>query len=166
MDVKGIHVYTQSAETVFKSFGNKDVMIRRFKAMGGRNINVELCKLTKTSLDMRVTREVPSEVPTLLKKFMNEWNHATQEEHWTGNPSKGYHGSIKITIKGVPVTITASLFLRDEGSGSVNDMTMSFHSSIPFIGNKLAEFVGKAAEVEMQREYEFVRDALNAADAQ
>ena len=165
MDVKGKHVYTQPAETVFRSFGNKEVMTKRFTAMGGRNINVELCKLTKTSLDMRVTREVPAEVPTLLKKFMNEWNHATQEEHWTGSPSKGYNGAIKITIKGVPVTITASLFLRNEGSGSVNDMTMSFHSSIPFIGNKLAEFVGKAAEVEMRREYEFVRDALNAAEA-
>lgn len=162
MEVKGRHVYTQSAETVFKSFGNKDVITSRFTAMGGRNIAIETCKLTKTSMDMRVSREVPSEVPTLLKKFMNEWNHATQEEHWTGSPSAGYTGDLKITIKGVPVNITAKLFLANEGSGSVNTMTMTFQSNIPLIGKKLAEFVGKAAEVEMQREYEFIRDALNA----
>jgi hypothetical protein len=162
MEVKARHVYSQSAETVFKSFGNKEVIANRFIAMGGRSIQIETCKLTKTSMDMRVSREVPSEVPVLLKKVMNEWNHATQEEHWTGSPNKGYTGDLKITIKGVPVTITAKLFLENEGGGSVNTMTFSFVSGIPFIGKKLAEFVGKAAEIEMQREYEFIRDALNS----
>ena len=38
MEVKGRHVYAQSAETVFKSFGDKNVMTNRFIAMGGRNI--------------------------------------------------------------------------------------------------------------------------------
>ena len=162
MEVKAKHVYTQSAETVFKSFGNKDVMTNRFIAMGGRNIQIEVCKLTKTSMDMRVSREVPSEVPTLLKRVMNEWNQATQEEHWTGSTSKGYTGDLKITFKGVPVTITGTLFLANEGSGSANTMTFTFKSGIPLIGKKLAEFVGKAVEVEMQREYEFIRDALNS----
>jgi len=162
MEVKARHVYTQSAETVFKSFGNKDIITNRFITMGGRNIQIETCKLTKTSMDMRVSREVPSEVPALLKKFMNEWNHATQEEHWTGSPSQGYTGDLKIAIKGVPVTITAKLFLANEGSGSVNTMTFTFVSGIPLIGKKLAEFVGRATEVEMKREYEFIRDALNS----
>ena len=164
MEVKGRHVYAQSAETVFKSFGDKDVMTNRFIAMGGRNIRIETCKLTKTSMDMRVSREVPADVPTLLKKVLGEWNTATQEEHWTGSPSKGYTGDLKITFKGVPVTITSKLFLANEGSGSVNTMTMRFESGVPLIGKKLAEFVGKAAEIEMQREYEFIRNALNAAN--
>ncbi|MBK9345409.1 MAG: DUF2505 family protein [Burkholderiales bacterium] len=79
-------------------------------------------------------------------------------------PAKGYSGDLKITFKGVPVTITSKLFLSNEGGGSVNAMTMYFESSIPLIGKKLAEFVGKVAEGEMKREYEYIRDALNAAN--
>ena len=164
MEVKGRHVYKQSAETVFKSFGDRNVITNRFIAMGGRNIQIQTCKLTKTSLDLLVSREVPADVPTLLKKVLGEWNLVTQEEHWTGSPGKGYNGDLKITFKGVPVTITSKLFLSNEGGGSVNAMTMYFESSIPLIGKKLAEFVGKVAEGEMKREYEYIRDALNAAN--
>ena len=76
MEVKGRHVYKQSAETVFKSFGDRNVITNRFIAMGGRNIQIQTCKLTKTSLDLLVSREVPADVPTLLKKVLGEWNLA------------------------------------------------------------------------------------------
>lgn len=82
---------------------------------------------------MRVTRKVPSEVPTVLKKFMNAWNHATQEEHWTGNPSKGYNGAIKIT----------------------HQRRTGHHYRQPLF----------ARRSQWRREHEFVRDALNAAEA-
>jgi hypothetical protein len=160
MEVKGRHVYTQSVETVFKSFGDKARIQSRFTALGARNIQIETCKLTKTSLDMLMSREVPVDAPGLLKKFLGEWNQATQEEHWTGSASKGYHGDIKITIKGVPVTITGKLFLSGDVKGCVNEVTMTFESSIPLVGKKLAEFVGSTAAGEMQREYEFIRDSF------
>lgn len=37
---------------------------------------------------------------------------------------------------------------------------MTFESSIPLIGKKLAAFVAAAAEVQMQTEYELIRDSL------
>lgn len=160
MEVKGKHVYAQPLETVFKSFGDKARIQARFAALGARNIEIETCKLSKTSLDTKMSREVPVDAPSLLKKFLGEWNHATQEEHWTGSPGKGYHCDIRISIKGVPVSITGKLFLSGDAKACVNDIVMTFESTIPLVGKKLAEFVGKTAAVQMQREYEFLRDSF------
>lgn len=160
MEIKGKHVYAQGVETVFKSFGDKAGIERRFKALGARNIQVQTCKLTQTSLDIAMSREVPVDAPSVLKKFLGEWNLATQEEHWTGSAAKGYTGELKITLKGVPVTITGKLFLSGNAKGCINDVTMTFESGIPLVGKKLAEFVGSTAIAQMQKEYEFIRDSF------
>lgn len=160
MEVRAKHVYTQGVEAVFKSFGNKAKIESRFTALGARNIQIDNCKLTQTSLDMSMRREVPVDAPSLLKKFLGEWNLATQEEHWTGSAAKGYTGQLQITLKGVPVTITGKLFLSGNAQGCINEVTMTFESSLPLVGKKLAEFVGSTAVTEMQKEYEFIRDSF------
>jgi hypothetical protein len=160
MDINGKHKYAQGVDTVFRSFGDKSRIEARFKALGARNIQIEACKLTKTSLDMTMSREMPVDAPMLLKKFLGEWSLSTQEEHWVGNAAKGYSCDLKITLKGVPVTITGKLFLSGDASICVNDITMKFTSSVPLIGNKLAEFVASQAVGVMQKEYEFIRDSF------
>jgi hypothetical protein len=160
MEIKAKHSYPQSVETIFKSFGDKARIEARFTALGARNVQVESCKLTKTSLDMVMSREMPIEAPTLLKKFLGEWSQSTQEEHWTGSPAKGYTCDLKIVLKGVPVTITGKLYLAGDANGCVNDITMTFVSGLPLVGRKLAEFVGSTAVGVMQKEYEFIRDSF------
>ena len=160
MEVKAKHAYAQGVETIFKSFGDKARIEARFNALGARNVEVESLKLTKTSLDMVMSREMPIDAPSLLKKFLGEWNQSTQEEHWTGSAAKGYECDLKITLKGVPVNITGKLYLKGDAKSCVNDITMTFESGIPLIGKKLAEFVGSTAEGVMQKEYEFIRDSF------
>lgn len=162
MEVNVRNVYDQSVDTVFQAFGNKDSVERKFKALGARNIQVEKCKLTKTSLNLVTSREVPVNAPTLLKKFLGEWNLARQEEQWKGIAGKSYQGHAKISIKGVPVTITAKMVLASSGKGCTNDVTLTIDSSIPFIGKKLAEFVGETSVTEMQKQYSHIKGSLIA----
>lgn len=163
MEVKVKHIYDQSVDTVFKQFGNKASLERRFKDLGARNIKVEKCKLTKTSLDLVTSREVPVNAPALLKKFMGEWNLANQKEQWTGTAGKSYQGHATISIKGVPVTITAKMVLASSAKGCTNDVTLTIESSIPFIGGKLAEFVGQTSATELQRQYAHIKASLASA---
>lgn len=160
MDIKGKHVYTQGVETVFRSFGDKSRIEARFKALGARDIHIQTCTLTKTSLDMTMSREMPVHAPTLLKKFLGDWSLSTQEEHWVGSAAKGYACDLKITLKGVPVTITGKLFLSGDAKACVNEVVMHFESNIPLVGKKLAEFVASQAASVMQKEYEFIRDSF------
>jgi hypothetical protein len=160
MEVKAKHIYDQSVDAVFKKFGNKTSIERKFKELGARNINVETCKLTKTSLVMVVNREIPVNAPSLLKKFLGEWNLAHQEEHWKGIAGKSYQGNFKIGIKGVPVTITGKMVLTGDAKGCTNDVTLTIESGIPLLGKKLAEFVGQTSVAEMQREYEHIKASM------
>lgn len=160
MQIHGKHVYAQGIETIFKSFGDKARLEARFKALGARNIQIQTCKLTKTSLDLILSREMPVEAPALLKKFFGEWSLSTQEEHWKGSAAKGYECDLKITLKNVPVNITGKWFLSGDANGCVNDVTMNFECGIPLVGNKLASFVGNSAVVVMKKEYEHIRDSF------
>lgn len=160
MEVKVRHIYDQSVDTVFQAFGNKASVERKFKDLGSRNIRVVTCKLTKTSLDLATSREVPVNAPSLLKKFIGEWNLANQQEHWKGVAGKSYQGHATISIKGVPVTITAKMNLASSGKGCVNEVTLTIESGIPFIGGKLAEFVGQTSATELQKQYALIKASL------
>ena len=157
MEIKVKHVYAQGVETVFKSFGTKTKLEQKFAALGARNIEIDTCKLTKTSLDIVMRREVPIDAPALLKKFIGDWNLTTQEEHWKGNATKGYECDIKISIKGVPVVMAGTLVLTGDAKQCVNEVAMTFSCGIPLVGKKLAEFVGNTAANEIQKEYEFIK---------
>ena len=158
MEVKAKHVYKKSVDAVFATFGDKAGLEKKFQALGARNIKIESCKSTKNSLDVIMTREVPVDAPAILKKFLGEWNSARQEEHWKGTPGKSYEADLKVTFKGVPVTITGKMLLSGDAKGCVNDVTLRVESSVPLIGGKLAEFVGNSAASEAQKQYEYIRD--------
>ena len=157
MEVKMKHAYKQSVDAVFKGFGSKTVLEKKFKALGARNLDIESCKLTKSSLDVKFNREVPTTVPGLLKKFLGEWNFVTQEEHWTGTPGKQYQSTIVVAFKGVPVSISGSMVLSGDARGCTNTVTLEVNSPIPLICRKLADFVGETAAAEGQKEYEYLK---------
>ena len=160
MEVKVRHIYDQPVDAVFTKLGDKASVERKYKDLGARNIKLEKCKLTKTSLEIVISREVPANVPPLLKKFIAEWNLAHQEERWTGIAGKSYQGNVKISIKGVPVTITGKMVLASKDKGCVNDVTLTIESGIPLIGKKLAEFVGQNSAIELQKQYAYVKASL------
>ena len=134
MEVKMKHVYKQSVDVVFKAFGSKSVLEKKYAAVGARNLSVESCKLTKTALDLKFVREVPVNAPSMLKKFLGEWNTATQEEHWTGTPGKHYESEMTVNFKGVPVTVKGTMVLTGDAKGCTNVVTLSVESGIPLIG--------------------------------
>jgi hypothetical protein len=156
MEIKGKHVYAHGVDTMFKSFGDPHRIEARFRALGARDIQIDHCKLTKTTLDISMRRDMPVEAPGILKKFLGTWNQSTQTERWVGNTAKGYTCDLTIVLKGVPVTVTGRYFLSGDAHQCANDVILTFESGIPLVGAKLAEFVGTQAKLVMQREYEFI----------
>lgn len=160
MEFKLKHAYKQSVDVLFKAFGTKSVLEKKYAALGARNIEIDTCKLTKSGLTTKFTREVPTNVPGLLKKFLGEWNHVTQEEHWTGTTGKHYESSFTVSFKGVPVSISGTMVLSAEGKGCTNTVVLDVTSSVPLIGKKLAEFIGETAVAEGEKEYQYLKSAL------
>lgn len=159
MDIKEKFAYTQSVDDLMKFFGDKAAVEKKQTSLGSRNVSVDSCKLTKDSFEMKLSKESPLDAPSALKKFLGDWQAATQEESWTGS-SKGWKGTFKIELKGVPVKMPGTYNLTPSGTGSVLEVNLSVTCGIPLIGGKLADFVGKTAKEEMQKEYEYNKSTI------
>lgn len=160
MKIKALHQYDQNVDTVFRLFHDPDFMKDKYAGIGARNVAVLECAGSDGDYRVKVKREVPADVPALLKKFLNPWNTLTQSEQWAGKTGGPYRCKISIDIAGVPVSIAGEMELRTQGEGCVNDVRLEVKCGIPLVGGKLADFVGSDAEKAVQEEYGFIRSHL------
>ncbi len=160
MKIKALHQYSQDVDTVFGLFHDPDFMKEKYVSIGARNVEVLECSGSDGRYSVKVRREVPADVPGLLKKFLNPWNTLTQSEQWEGSAGGPYRCKIAIEIAGVPVRLGGEMELRTQDGGCVNDVQLEVKCGIPLVGGKLADFVGGDAEKAIQAEYEFIRGRL------
>lgn len=160
MKIKALHQYSKDVDTVFGLFHDPAFMKAKYEGIGARNVAVPECAGGEGRYTVKIKREVPADVPALLKKFLSPWNTVTQSETWEGTAGGPYRCTFEIDIAGVPVTAKGAMELRTQGEGCVNDVQLDVKCGIPLVGGKLADFVGSDAEKAIQAEYEFIRDAL------
>lgn len=160
MKIKVLHPYANDVETVFRLFHDPAFMQVKYVGIGARNIKVLECAGSEGRYTVKIKRDVPADVPSLLKKFLNPWNTLVQSETWEGVANGPYRCKIAIDIAGAPVRIGGVMELRAEGAGCVNDVQLEVKCGIPLIGGKLADFVGSDAGKAIQAEYEFIRAHL------
>lgn len=156
MKVTQKHEYQQSVDDVYASFQDEAFVKEKLAAIGARNVVIESISASGDTVNIKLTREMPAEAPSALKKFVAPWNKLTQTEQWKGSTGGPYTCAIKIDIAGVPVSMQGKMKLSAEGSGSVNDIVMNVKSSIPIVGRALAGFVGEATGRSMQDEYSYI----------
>ena len=160
MKIKALHQYNQDVDTVFSRFHDPDFMKDKYAGIGARQIEVLECAGGDGRYTVKVRREVPADVPGILKKFLNPWNTLVQTEHWEGQAGGPWRCKISIEIAGVPVSLGGEMELRSQEGGCVNDVRLEVKCGIPLIGGKLADFVGGDAEKAIQAEYAFIRGRL------
>ncbi|OZG75361.1 hypothetical protein BTA51_02975 [Hahella sp. CCB-MM4] len=162
MNIKGQYHFPYSVETVYQTYGNPRHIEEKQRFLGSRNIDIQQCAQSEEHFQLKVVREVPAEAPAMLKKFIADWNTLIQQESWEYNGSQGYNAQLKVSIEGVPVTITGDIQLIPDGEGCTHLITLKFDCKIPIVGKKLAEFVAGKTEEAMQNEFAFVSDYLQA----
>lgn len=162
MKIKVRHQYAKDVDTVFGLFHDPDFMTAKYVALGARNVAIPECAGSDGRYAVKIKREVPAEVPALLKKFINPWNTITQTERWEGKAGGPYRCQFDIDIAGVPVGVHGVMELHSADGGCVNDVQLEIKCGIPLVGGKLADFVGGDAEKSMQAEYDFIRTHLEA----
>ncbi|MCP5169420.1 MAG: DUF2505 domain-containing protein [Hahellaceae bacterium] len=162
MEIRAQHTYTKDIDSLFKAFGHQPTIQAKLESMRARNIEISQCALTDDSINIVLKRDVPADVPGMLKKFLGEWNTVSQKENWKGTPGQSYEGDFEVAIEGVPVKITGHMSLKPDGNGSTNTVTMKVECGIPLVGKKLAEFVGQNTEKAIAEEYQFLKTYLNA----
>ncbi len=157
------HEYAHSTDAVFDLFTDAEEIEAKQQALDARNIRIEECDRDEDGAVVRFVRELPADVPGILKKFLQPWNTVEQAEHWQVCDDDVYRADLTIDISGVPVTVTGTLELRPTDDGCVNHVRMEVDSRIPFVGKTLAEFVAKDCKRIVRDEYEHITDRLGRA---
>ena len=163
MKIRRDHEYAHGVETVLTLFTDAAEVQTKHVALGARNIRIEECEIYDDGADVRFIRELPAEVPGILKKFLQPWNTVTQSEQWRSTDDGGYDADLDIEIANVPVTVTGSLYLEPIDGGCINHVRLTVDSGIPLVGKTLAEFVAQDCKRLIADEYAYITERLGPA---
>jgi len=101
MKIKAVHQYAKDVDTVFGLFHDPEFMKAKYAGIGARNVEILECAGRAGRYTVKTKREVPADVPSLLKTFLNPWNTIVQSEEWEGQPGGPYRCKFKIEVAGV-----------------------------------------------------------------
>ena len=160
MKINATHHYGCTMEQLFELFSSKDYYVKKFAACGARNIEVVESEAGEGRFSITTEREVPADVPAVLRSFLGDWNALTQEENWEGAPGDEYYSDLEISSAGVPVEITGSMNLSAVDNGCVNDIEIDVKCGIPLVGKKLEQFVAADIEKTLAAEYDFTKTEI------
>ena len=102
-------------------------------------------------------RTVALDVPAFAKKLINPKNVLTQTDVWADPAADGSRtGTWQVDAKGVPVAMSGTMTLRPApGGGTAAEIDGEVSSSVPLVGGKVAAYVAKEAEADLDRDHEF-----------
>ncbi len=161
MKIRTKDVYQADVDTVFKYLTDPEFLKARAEAVGARNVKVQV-KQEGDTVTIRVNREIPTDAPSALKKFVPEWSPSTQTEVWKVQPGGPYLGKASVEIQGVPVTARSRMKLApDDQGGTVMLIETEFKSSVPMVGGKLASFAAETAKQTLQAEYAYTKKQID-----
>jgi hypothetical protein len=163
MKIHQDHEYAHSLESVYALFTDAGEIEAKQQALGARDVVIEECQIYTDGADVRFVRELPAEVPGILKKFLQPWNTVAQFEQWRSSDDGGYDAELEIDIANVPVTVNGTLELQPTEDGCVNHVRITVDCSIPLIGKTLAEFVAHDCERLVADEYAYITEQLDSA---
>ena len=160
MIVSASDSYNHTTEQVYATFTTPEFYAHKFEGVGARNVQVLDVSNQDGTFVITTQRDVPADVPGLLKKFVGEWNTIKQTETWQSYGDGEFGSELSIDAAGVPVQISGTMLLRPEGEGSVNDIELEIQCSVPLVGKSLAEFVAADTRKSLAEEHRFIVDYL------
>ena len=160
MEIKALHHYQKGVDAVFKFFSDPDAIKTKYEGIGARNVEILESSEQGSTLNLKSQREVPADVPGILKKFLGAWNTVVQTDNWQVQDDGVRACKMGINVVSVPVTVTGTLTLRPSDAGCTNEVYINVTCGIPFIGGVLADFVGGTIKNSADAEYEYIGSHL------
>ncbi len=141
--------YPAPASAVIKMFCDKDFHSRKLEALGLPKYQVLEHKFDGKEFRIRMERHVPMQVPGLIKKLIPAETRVINDERWDVAKRTG---KVKVEPQGVPVEMTCTAAMADEGGGCVVTYRWEVTARVPLLGGTLEKFVVGDMEKKMAEE--------------
>ncbi|UXI02703.1 DUF2505 domain-containing protein [Photobacterium sp. TY1-4] len=164
MQVTTIHEYKEDLDTLLRYFSEEALILEKYQQLGARNIQVLKIEETEDGFSIETQREVPANVPGVLKRFLGSFNTVRQTESWHWQENEQLLCDIEVELIGVPASVSGRMLLSEPGDtpgiSTRNDVSMTVTSAVPLVGSTLVSFICDDIKQQMQSEYQFLCDKL------
>lgn len=164
MHVTAIHDYKEDLDTLLRYFSEDELITEKYQKLGARNVRVNKLEETDDGFIVETQREVPANVPAVLKSLLGSYNTIKQKETWHWQENEQLLCHMDVEIIGVPASISGQMMFSEPtdraGVATVNNVSVTVKSSVPLIGSTLVSFICGDIKQQMEAEYEFLRETL------
>jgi hypothetical protein len=158
--ISRIDKYEATPDQIMAMLTDPDYVQGKYPALGDVSFEVVEHTSGEDSLDMKVSRVVPSDLPDFAKKILGQTNNLVQTERWS-KTADGYICDLHIETPGKPLNITGKLEVKGTGEATSDwHVNMDIKASIPLVGGKLEGAVAKETLASLDKEYAFNQEWL------
>lgn len=143
-----------TAQRITEVFADEEFIKHVSATVGGELKSFVINGDTAGAFTTKSVRTLPTtRMPEIAKKFVGSSLTVTQEESWSAPAADGARtNTIKLSVAGAPVDVTATQRLVPAGDSTVVELSGEVKSSIPFLGSKIASaaepVIGKALNLQ------------------
>ena len=134
------HTFDKPAATVIKMFSDRAYFERKYKELGGWDIEVLEHEKSATKFRIKVRYSMKSNVPLpdFAKKFVAAEMNIVQRDSWDLGKRIG---KLEVELRGLPLTVEAAMKLADISGGSANILSWDVRCGVPLFGGKLEKLL-------------------------
>lgn len=134
------HPFDKPAATVIKMFSDRAYFERKYKDLGGWDIEVleHEKSAKKFRIKVRYTIKASGQIPAFAQKFLGDSSTVTQQDAWD---LEKMTGRLDVEVKGLPAKVSADMTLKSDGKGAANHLIWNVSCGIPLIGGKLESVI-------------------------
>lgn len=146
-----------SPDVLLNILTRRDFYVARFAMSGISDFGCDVEKGKDGTCRVTLTRALDAskggnKVPGFARRFMGSAVVLTTEFDWQPGDAPPYLAHFRLSLAGVPVTVSGTMQLVDDGQGTVQQMQADIRSSVPLIGNKLCQLVADQVDRGLERD--------------
>ncbi len=132
------HTYRHGIDAVFAKLSDPEHLRRRAAAAGHRNIDVKV-EDRDGRIEIRVARDIESDIPSFAKKVVDATNHVVDTIEWRTQGDEKV-GSYRVEVS-PRIRLRGQLALKPVPGGCKYVDTFTATVDVPLIGGKIAQIV-------------------------
>ena len=156
--ISEVHRYEQGIDAVYAMMTSADYFRAKYEHMDARNFTVTCSETAAGGHSIESTRDVDSDVPSILTKVLGKTNTVNQTETWDPPSGDPRTGTWKAHIVGLRVTvdIDGTYRLVSEGGGAALHIDAEVKAKAPLgLGGPTASFAAGETKKNINQEYGF-----------
>ena len=134
------HNYKHSVEDVFAKLVDEAHLRDRSEQAGHRKIDLTVDEKNGQH-EIRLARDIESDIPSFAKKFINPVNHVVDVIRWR-DAGDGKVGSYDVSVN-KRISIKGEMSLKPSAGGCVYEDTCTPKVDVPLVGKKIGQLVAK-----------------------